>query len=48
MKVLNVRMNDEDYNKIVETAEKLGLSVSDYIRFLTTAHRLKIDIVEDK
>ena len=44
MAVLNVRMSDEEYKKIVEDAKNLGMSASDYIRFITKNVKIRVEI----
>lgn len=43
---LNVRMSEEEYIKIKADAEKLGLDISSYIKFITK--NVKIDVAIKK
>ena len=42
MATLNVRMTDDEYNKIKKDAEKVGLDVTSYIKFITTTVKIKV------
>lgn len=41
---LNVRMSEEEYKKITEDAAKLGLGISDYIRFITRNVKIEVNL----
>ena len=45
MATLNVRLNEEDYKKITEDAVKLGLTVSEYIRFITKNVNINVELL---
>lgn len=44
MATLNVRLSDEDYKRITDDALRLGLSVSDYIRFITKNVKIEVTL----
>lgn len=44
MATLNVRLSEQDYKKITDDAEKLGLGISDYIRFITKNVKIAVTI----
>ena len=44
MATLNVRLSEEDYKKITDDAVTLGLTVSEYIRFITKNVKIKVAI----
>lgn len=43
-KNLNVRMTDEEYQKIKEKADKMGMSISEYVRFISIHADIKVKI----
>lgn len=48
MATLNVRLTEEEYEKIKSDAEKLGLGISVYIRFITKNIDIKVTLKSDK
>ena len=44
MATLNVRMSDEEYEKIKKDAEKQGLDISSYIKFITKNVKISVTI----
>ena len=44
MATLNVRLSEEDYKKITEDAVRLGLTVTEYIRFVTKNVKIEVTI----
>jgi antitoxin component of RelBE/YafQ-DinJ toxin-antitoxin module len=44
MATLNIRLSKEEHKKITEDAVKLGLTVSEYIRFITKNVNIKVEL----
>ena len=47
MATLNVRMTDEEYNKIKKDAQRYGLDISNYIKFITANVKIKVTLKGD-